>query len=277
MSRFSRVYLYSTSPDRSFAFTGSSPFGGDTSGTGIVLPPDPTVSQTNRYLCRLCGLSLPPFARGVVRYMRQMLTIGCGVCTDPPDGPEYPFELQVTDPLWHFVDGNVSWHLRRITQNRPDVEFFGDTAMAPPYSFTRDSTDSAIVSRRIPVSAGGPGYTALNNGIPYGDDLAGLGNFHDIRWPWNQGFEETLGVEAIGPCDITLFASVYQTDPERRPEPPIVVGAGPWVRPEDAFVARFPNARYWRVGAEMVVDVYHDDKKPTCHPHWTPPDGGKSE
>jgi len=250
-----RVYFASTGPDPSMNFLGSSPYAGDVGATGIVLPPDPSTSEATRYLVRTAGFAVPPGSVARVVWIRQLVTIGTTVSVEQ-NGPDYPIELPVVDPFWHFLDGDVSWHLRRQPgYERPNREFFADTAIARPYSYTRDATGPAIVARLLPVSAGGPGYLALNGGVPYGAELAGLGTFRDLRYPWTTSIppDTNLDIQVVGPCKVNLYASVYQTDPDRRPDPPVII-EGPWTRPEDSFVWRFPEARYWRVGAELAVD-----------------------
>jgi hypothetical protein len=192
-------------------------------------------------------------ARCIVHSVRQLLTIGTEIESNTA-GLTIPLELDVTSPTWHFVNGNVSWHLRFVN---PKVQAFLRTfpdvpPFTLPFASGQDGTTTAILARSQAP------YRALNEGVPYGEPVRGLGTFRDIRYPWTQSSEPAaLGIEVLGPGDLVLFASVYQPDPELRPLPPVVLPAPELavLRPEDAFVLSYPNARYWRIGAEMVVDL----------------------
>lgn len=251
-ARFERKILTAVQVDPANQYVGSSPSSGDYSATGIVLPAGPSSSIPTRYLTRLCGVRLNQGARCIIHSMRQLLTIGTEIESGSP-GVTIPLELDVTSPTWHFVNGNVSWHLRMVN---PKVQAFLRTfpdvpPFTTPFASGKDGTTSAILTRRQ-----GPPYRALNEGSPYGDPVRGLGTFRDIRFPWSLSTGSTaLGIEVLGPGDLVLFASVYQPDPLLRPAPPPVLPDLSVLRPEDAFVLSHPDARYWRIGAEMVVDL----------------------
>ena len=254
-SRFERVVLTTVQVDPAMAFYGSSPYTGDMSGTGVVLPASPTVAapaSARRYLVRLCGLRIGPNARCIIRSIRQLLTIGYE--QEMQGGLLLPVELPVSTPNWHFADGNVSWHLRRVDVERAAFNRrFVDVPLAvPPFSEGTAGLTAAILARNPSPGS----YIPLNRGMPYGTDVAGLGTFRDIRYPWVLGSAGSdLGLEILGPADLLFFASVLQTDPERRPRPiePLPDLSG--MTPEDRFVFLHPGARYWRVGAELIVDI----------------------
>lgn len=244
----------STQVDPAKALVGSSPFGGDMSNTGIVLPATPTPSQFRRYLSRLCGAGIDRDEVAFVRSIEQLLTIGAyELVGDPEEDPtRYPLELEVTSPTWSFIDGNVSWHLRHVSpQDRAPRTLWDDFPLAPPFIMDSQGTSAGILAR-IPVDGA---YLPLANGIPYGEPVADLGTFRDIRFPWNQRFQD-LSIEVPGPGTLVLFASVHQTNPDTRVQPNVAVD-GTYLRREDRFVLNHPTARYWRVGARMILDVYH--------------------
>lgn len=256
-----RQVVYTSQFDPALSFVGGSPFVGDIASTGIVLPATPTPDQVSRYLCRLCAASVAPNTRCIVRSIRQYLSI-IGRVTGEHGVPAWDFELPVRTPLWRFVDGNVSWHLRRVTEREPE-ELATDVILGFPYSRTRRGLTAAILGR---IAA--PGYIPLNAGIPYGQDLGSLGNFYDIRFPW-EDFDQSddLGIEVVGPCDLVLYASVYQTDPATRPPFP---GSDDLrnklvevVAPEDAFLLRLANARYHRIAGAMLLDFCNLEIKDT--------------
>lgn len=250
-SRFERVIVTTTQVDPAFDFVGASPYSADRYGTGIVLLPATEISPGQRILCNLGGVRLGPNSRCIVQSVRQLLTIGY---KQPMDGGQtMVVEVPVRNANWHFVDGSVSWHLRRV--NPKKLQFtnrFADTPFyPPPYAEDAYGLTSSVLTRRL-----NPGYVALNHGLPYGTDVAGLGTFRDIRYPFDLGSANmALGIEVLGPCDLKFFASVKQTDPETRPAPPAILPSLDGLIEEDRFVLTHPEARYWRIGCEMVLDI----------------------
>lgn len=255
-TRRQRITAFTKQVDPALMGVGFGPAIGDRTYTGIVLSSAPTVDQSHRYLCRLCGVSIPAGVRGTVVSIKQLLTIGVAAKVEQDEAPSWIFELPVTDPTWHFADGNVSWHLMRIKPGSTGRKRFMDTNYYAPYTHSRDGVDSAILARATPaLAAPFAGYVPLNGGLPYGDPVAGFGSFADMRWAWSaQDPNEALGIEVEGPCNLVLFASVHQTDPARRTNKPVLVEDS-WLRPEDRFVLQNPDARYWRVGGRLVVDL----------------------
>jgi hypothetical protein len=250
-ARFERKVVTTQQVDPAAQVVGSSPYAGDYYATGIVLPATPTDIQDGRYLTRLCGVHIDDDSRCIIRSIRQLLTIGAEIPSETP-GHVFPIELDVTSPTWNFVNGNVSWHLRFVN---PRVGAFTRTFIdtppfTMPFSGALNGTTSCILTRRqIPI------YQPLNRGVPYGSPVRGLGTFRDIRYPWCRSAEPAdLGIEVRGPGELVLFASVYQPNPATRPAPPAPL-PGLVLRPEDDFVFRYPDARYWRIGAEMVIDL----------------------
>jgi hypothetical protein len=253
-ARFQRVVLCGANYDPTLAFVGSTPYPGDLNSTGVLIPEKPTVGSGVRYLGRLCGLRLAPNQRCIIRSIRQLLTIGADLSTADPN-ITVPVELPVSSPTWRFIDGAVSWHLREVDSVYAAGSGFrfNDTAPPlPPYSEGNPGFNAAVLMRAL-VAPDGTGYVPLNGGVPYGVDIAGLGDMRAMHWPWNgQYASNDLGVEILGPRDLVLYASVYQTDPETRP---LITAPTTAMGPEDKFITTYPNARYWRVGAEMVVDI----------------------
>lgn len=249
------AFAQSVQIDPSKALSGGTPFAGDLSSTGILIPSTPTASQSTRYFFQLCATTIPTGTIGIIRNIRQLLYIGASLVEeqDQPDG-QWLLEIPVTDPLWCFADGNVSWHLRVGQSGSPDTKVFFDAIFGPPYSNRRDTTDSALLARTPDAP-----YTPLNAGMPYGKDLAGLGTFRDIRYPWAED-DTDLGIEVKGPNRVALYASVHQTNPANRPNKPVgIETAG--LRPEDVFVLNYPQARYTRVGGRMKVEFRDMDEK----------------
>ena len=240
-----------TQYDPAKALVGSSPFNGDSSSTGIVLPAGPTPSQSRRYLARLLALEVAQDEYIVIHAMHQLLTIGTMLDVgDEQDPTQYPLEIPVTDPTWSFIDGNVSWHLRKVGPKKTTSSLYTDFPFAPPYASDRQGMTAALLAR-VPTAGA---YLPLNAGIPYGKSVSSLGTFRDLRFPWSQATAD-LNQRVDGPCQVVLYASVYQTDPDTRVQPSVIVD-GTYMRQEDRFVINHPQSRYWRVGARMEVEVF---------------------
>lgn len=246
----------STSIDPAKALVGSSPSAGDQSSVGIVLPANATPSQDRRYLCRLCGFEMSQDEYCVIRSVELLLTIGAYLDVgDQQDPTQYPLEIPVTDPSWSFPDGNVSWHMRRVRPGTtPASSYYSDFVFNPPFASDRDGLTSAILAR-VPRGAA---YLPLNAGQPYGDPIGSLGTMRDLRFPWGQRYQN-LDERVDGLAQVVLFASVHQTDPDTRVQPPVAAD-GTYLRREDRFVMNHPTARYWRVCARMRADIFHRDE-----------------
>jgi hypothetical protein len=159
----------------------------------------------------------------------------------------FPAQLEVTSPLWSFIDGNVSFHLR-YHQLYQDARKF-DPFQAPGTDPEMRGLDTALL-----YDPSGPFYTAPGSGIPPGKDVYGLGTWRENRFPWlNTSWDMKIPVH--GPGVLVLYASVRQTDPVTRPlmPPPDDLGA---IRPEDRFVLEYPTtAVYGRIAGALAVEL----------------------
>lgn len=247
-----RVIVGGTSQyDPAKALVGASPYTGDSASTGIVLPASPTLTQSTRYLNRLFTLTVAPEEFVVVRSLHQLLTIGTLLDVgDEQDPTQYPLELPVTDPTWSFIDGNVSWHLRSINPGNYLSTLRTDVPFVPPYARGSLGQTAAILAFNPTIGS----YVPPGGGIPYGSPVSSLGTFKDIRFPWSQ-VQADLGVRVDGPCQIVMYASVRQTNPDTRVQPLVNVD-GTYMRAEDRFVFNHPQSRYWRVAGRMEADVF---------------------
>jgi hypothetical protein len=247
------VEVVSASFDLDMAFIGSSPFTGDLGRTGVVIPGLPTVDQQHRYLARLCGIEIPKGTGVVLLDLRQLATMRALVKgNDGTADCSFPFELEITSPLWTFVDGNISWHVRY-----------------QPNAFSAGVTDSAQLPGTDPGFQGldtsllylppfGPMYTPPGAGIPPGNGVGHLGTFRDMRFPWTQSTKSRdMHVYLRGPGTLVFYASVHQTNIETRCNPPTITDLGA-VRPEDRFLLQFPEAIYGRVAGAMLVELIPD-------------------
>ena len=180
----------------------------------------------------------------------------------------YPLELDVRSPFWKFVDGNISWHLRRVPPMYQNVT--ANLGNAESMQFLYGQTP-ALLFQQTPSDVGG--YVPPYGGQPPGNILVpDLATFHDLRFHWKSDRAwESIDVEIEGPCDVALFASVKQTTVSgvsaRTPliiPPGVPLGS---LQREDAFISvpadpgnpqqqvgPAPNAVYWRVAGSLIFE-----------------------
>ena len=233
------VEVVSGAADTDKLGVGSSPYLGDYSGSGVLVPQIATTGPTNRYLIRLCGFPIPYGESVRIRGLRTLATIRAAF-EDPLGeagiGNTYFHELEITSPLWSFLDGNISWHLR--WQSRRSNIYRWAAGQLPGSSVNFNGFDSAILYDTLLEP-----YTAPGQGLPPGRDVPGLGTLRDGRYPWdNMGL--TLDEVIKGPGSVVLYASVRQTNPETRFRPPPVADPGA-LRPEDRFLQAYPTNTFY--------------------------------
>lgn len=264
--------------DPALALIQGNPYGTAT-GPGLIVPATPPTVNTyrNRYLFMLAAWQFNAGEISRIVGMRQYVTIGAQVdagLTNPLLDYQYPLELPITTPMWHFSDANISWHLRRVDPspnanmsvfNRPNLRF-------------RLTESPALLFEKSPAEVGG--YVPPYGGRPPGNVVVtDLGAFQDIRFKWDDDHAwESIDAEIEGPCMVALFASVQQTSPGTRPTlrlpVPFLGGSLP---PEEAFLQDFPNAVYYRIAGSLIFEQENlfeeDDEQPWC----SPLGGGDSE
>lgn len=234
------VELASASFDPDLQGIGGTPWSGDESSTGIVVPVAPTTSQGNRYLFRLTGVEIPVGYSIIICKVRQLATIRqVDILNEEPR----IVEREIESPLWRFQDGNISWHLR--LQQQQFAPRHSDAAQIAGTSPEMRALDTALLYR-APLTP----YRALNAGYPPGTSVSDLGTFRDLRYPW-QSQATPLNILVRGPGAVVFYASVHQTNPEDRPLYPSVRG----MRPEDQFISNFTQAVYGRVAGGLVFEM----------------------
>lgn len=267
-----RVELASASIDEELQTIAGDPFGGLTS-VGLRVP---TLASTrgdlqSRYLMMLASCTVPEGRRARILGFRQLLTIG--LVQNAAQNPRI-VELDVESPFFKFPNGNVSWHLRQMSQSEPFSPLAPGNTLGmslvtpgPPLVPLRNlawrmSDTPALLFQRVTTPNFDPfyvnltAYQAPNAGRPWGRDLAGLGAFYDLRTQWRDtdGWS-SLDIPVEGPTRICLFASVHQTNPIGRPV--VAPGAndtsGGALSPEERFILNYPTAIYWRVGGSLIV------------------------
>lgn len=258
------VEISSASFDPDMQYIGSSPFTGDTARTGVVIPRGlyaGTCLQRDRYLARLCGIDIPAGSAIAIIGIRQYATIG--TYQKGREGCIIPFELAVQDPMWSFVDGNISWHIRFQPVNVP----------ALPAPLNASIVSTGPYSSAFPVTAAADfiPYSAPDNGVPPGLSVGTFGTWRDLRFPWQNTNNQDLRHIVAGPGSLVYYASVRQTNPYlfQDPAPPSVIGIpytrcqydGPEIsdlgalRHEDRFVLQFPLSQYFRVAGALMIEL----------------------
>lgn len=182
--------------------------------------------------------------------MRQRLLIGQNQPGGDGGSNPYPVYTPVVTPEWHFSDGNVSWHLRRMALETVASQSIYNAA---ELAFRTSDTPS-VLFENAPVQSGG--YAAPYGGaIPGNVLLPEFGDFHDMRFPWQDDHAwDSMDVEIRGPCAINLYASIRQTNPSTRT--PLVIGsANPNVLvPEEQFLLNFSQSVYTRIAGSLIFE-----------------------
>ena len=266
-----RVKVATMSPDTGKALIGTSPYPGDYGYLGVLIPAIVSINYRTRHLIRLCSVAIPDGGLGRVLSLGQLLTLGACVPaaegeqqgeprqrTSPCDLPSIRVERPVLTPWWSFQDGNVSWHLMRFEGGRSQA-LLPNTLGVPGQDNDLFGTDSALLVNAFSPPAV---YAPLNQGVPPGTGVDRYGTWHSLDYPWpGRDIDLSQQPEVRGPCVLSLFASVYQTDPEHRLHP--AVGSGieqitsyDGLVDEDKFVLSYPDtARYYRVAGAMEVEI----------------------
>lgn len=231
-----------------------------------LVPTAEGATIATRYLFQLASLTISTGERVCIRGIRQLLEIGLAQAQSSLSA--YPIVLPVTTPNWHFVDGNVSWHLMRVPfQKRPRIPPTDADNFIFRSAFPSGSGALLYETAHFPAghinAQGRPdfyvnldAYTPPNGGFPYGTPL--LPTIHEIRFPWwNANSSYALRLFVDGPAYVVFFASVLQSSSGRKisgiTTPSNLVGM-----PEEAFLQNFSSGGapvgYWRVGGMIDAE-----------------------
>jgi hypothetical protein len=196
-----RYEIVSNGPNAEFNLIGSDPYTTHTY-TGLVVPPTPSAAIGNaRYLFLLCRASFrtgeqsPEHCGARLVGIRQYaeLVARLPARTPPIDnesGPEagatVTFRKEITSPLWHLPDGNISWH---VMINNVVTRDTRNPANADGMVY-QDATSTSLLYQ-VPYDPTVPAYVPPNGGRPWGTPLAAsLGNIHELRYPWRSNQTE---------------------------------------------------------------------------------------
>lgn len=226
---------------------GSTPWLGDYAGTALEVPLAATSGQANRYLFRLCGIAIPYGSCIRIVGVRQLATVRAGFQAEE-GGNTYFVEREIVSPLWSFIDGNISWHMRWQTK-RMHRYAWDPAGQVAGTSRNLNGRDSALLYRSTLVP-----YTVPGQGLPPGRDVPYLGTWRDMRYPWDSPSWD-LNTVVAGPGTVVFYASVHQTNPDTRFRFPPIADPGA-LRPEDRFLQAYPlNAVYGHVGGAFTVEM----------------------
>lgn len=242
------------------------------STTGLRIPAFVNTATT-RYLFLLASRQVNAKESVRLRGWRQLLKLGV---SSPSSGatPSRPVEFEVVTPDFRFPDGNVSWHLvrepeYRVVQQRPNTDLpnfaFGDTdTPALLYQSYTQSVASGFYMLNLTA------YKPPEGRRAQWEPIAALGNVHDIRTPWrtSEGWE-SLDEYIQGPCRVSLYASILQTNPATRPAAAFPVSPpGFGDPPEESFITKWSGEGsgviYWRVAGALRFEDEDKLRVPEC-------------
>lgn len=248
--------LVTVGADPSFALIGGDPFNTAVS-TGLLVPPTPTrtFAAELRYLFLLAREQFNSGEAGVrLTGMRQYAELIARIPRE--SGPDRVFRKEISHPFFHPPDGNISWHVMVIPKTAMSRK---STTNTDSFIF-RDSYGPALLYE-TPAP-----YAPPNGGRPWGKPIgASLGNIHDLRYRWrHEDFEYALDIPLPLPCDVALFASVRQNDPQTNPSvnelTPSQFAA---LDEEDQFLTAFSQfAQYGRIAGSLIFDANLGENKP---------------
>lgn len=244
---------------------GSSPYRGDLATTGIRVPVAASTPD-NRYRFRLASAVVPEKRSVILRGIRQLVTLRAEYETEPDElgnTETFVFEREVESPLWSFMDGNVSWHVKWRNIEETRTQLF-DAARPPAASSSSSGVDASLLYVPPLVGPIPPPYVPLGGGLPAGRDVDYLGTWREMRYPWRKTSWD-LWIPIVGPGVVVFEASVKQTNPATRPAIPHFVAPDMtgW-RPEDAFLFTHTNAGagviYGHIAGALTLELYPDVK-----------------
>jgi len=260
-----RYEIVTGGPNPEFGFIGSDAY--DTNAyTGLVVPSTPSAAIGGaRYLMLLARASfnsgeqssdnlgarlvgIRQYAELVARIPARTAPMATG--SGPPEGSTVTFRKEITSPLWHPLDGDISWHVMVINKVQRDTRNPGN---ADGINF-QDALSSALLYQSLAP------YVPPNGGRPWGMPIgASLGNIHELRYPWRTDWSElALDIPVPVPCDVALFASVRQNDPTTNPSLADSFSySQPFAAlcPEDQFVVAYSAfAQYGTIAGALVFE-----------------------
>lgn len=258
-----RYELVTVGPNTEFGFIGSDPYGTN-AYTGLVVPSIPSAELGGaRYLFMLARASFSTAEQssdnlgvrlvGIRQYAELVARLPAGATplgeSGPPTGSTVTFRKEIRSPLWHPLDGDISWHVMIVNKVQRDTR---NPANADGFIFQDSLSPALIYQTAVP-------YTPPNGGRPWGTPIAAsLGNIHELRYRWRaDNSEYVLDIPIPTPCDVILFASVRQNDPSLNPTlaDPAFTPQFAALSEEDQFVVAYSAvAQYGSIAGALVFD-----------------------
>lgn len=258
-----RYEIVTAGPNPEFGFIGSDPYKTN-AYTGLVVPSTPSSSIGGaRYLFLLARARFGTGEQssdklgvrlvGIRQYAELVARIPAGTSPlvpeiGPPTGSTVTFRKEITTPLWHPLDGDISWHVMvtpRVWRDRRNP------ANSDGFIFQDALSPALLYQTTAP-------YSPPNAGRPWGKPIAAsLGNIHELRYLWRtERSELVLDIPIPVPCDVSFYASVRQNDPATNPT---LVDNGCAIlsalSPEDQFVVTLNQfAQYGSIAGALVFD-----------------------
>lgn len=265
-----RFEIVSAGPNPEFGYIGSDPWNTSTS-TGLIVPITPSSSIGGaRYLFLLARASFGTGEQssenlgvrlvGIRQYAELIARIPAGTnpplssTVGPPLGPlagsTVTFRKEITSPLWHPPDGDISWHVTILPKVQRDTRNPANTDGA----VFQNALSPALLFQSLL-----PAYVPPNGGRPWGKPLgSSLGNIHELRYPWRTTLNEhVLDIPIPVPCDIALYASVRQNNPSINPVLSDTTYTPQFaaLSPEDQFLVAYSSfAQYGAIAGALVFD-----------------------
>jgi hypothetical protein len=270
-----RYEIVTAGPNPEFGFIGSDPYNTN-AYTGLVVPSTPTSSLGGRYLMMLARarfgsgevgarlVGIRQYAEIVARIpvtppppqVGNTVVNAAGGPPDPPAGSTVTFRKEIRSPLWHPPDGDISWHVMILPRTIRDTRNPSNSDGV----IYQNSLSPALLYQTIAGPPFAPTvYTPPNGGQPWGVSIAAsLGNIHDLRYRWRTDqSERTLDIPVPLPCDVVLFASVRQNDPETNPSIAGTINQQQFsaLSAEDQFLVAYSQyAQYGTIAGALVFD-----------------------
>ena len=215
-----RVEVATAGIDDAFQGLSTDPYQAPVSqGTGLRIPQLRVDNQT-RYVFLLATRTIGKPTR--VRGIRQYATLGATLTNGVEDElTSQPIEFPIVTPNFYLTDGNISWHLVEEPNADPirsegtnnSTCFSEANARSPALLFLKGSVAWGMGPQPLYYFNGMTAYAPpaiWNDWQPIG----GLGNMHDVRFPWESQRAWTgldIPICARGERRVSLYASVLQT------------------------------------------------------------------
>lgn len=243
-----RIDVTSAGFDPNLQLLGSDPWNSPTY-TGLIVPATPTLSAQTRYLFQLARVSFNTPEKAWLTGIRLYASL-----FGYDEAGKGPYELPITSPMWRFAlgGGNISWHVMVVSKTWRDRR---NPANSDSVIYLDTPGPSALLYQSLT-----PTYVPPNGGRPWGKPIhSSLANLHGMPYPWaDDHAEEALRIPIPSPCDIAIFASVWQHNASGSIISPVAApsfsanqfaAAGP----EDRFWSAFAPVQYGRIAASLIV------------------------